>query len=230
MKARIRALAAALGLLLASNGAPCHAGSGPASANAINPFAPSLSEAPTPSPGLSLESSATEFEKTFPFEYGIALYRKPWSGFDKGDKIVVRAIRGNRDHIEVGGLYAVMGSYTLTSMDKALLGLFITTRNVGVVPYFRHQMSKISKGSGTFLLWYQMTVDGDPHVSFYPASKDSEAHGGVYFEETDSNRRYAQGSADNRAEPVFKYYLPKSGQVKIGQPIFMNFMDGQAPR
>jgi hypothetical protein len=134
----------------------------------VRATAPSLhtsDEAPTPLSDPSLETAAADLEKAFPFEYRIAPYLKPWSGFDRGDKIVIRAIRGNRFQLEVGGLYAVMGTYTLTSMDKAILGLFVTTYEAGVIPTFRHQMKKILKGKGTFLLWYVMTVDGDRKTS-----------------------------------------------------------------
>jgi|HubBroStandDraft_1064217.scaffolds.fasta_scaffold24956_3 hypothetical protein len=218
-----------VGVLIAWTSGPCRADPGNATAGASAPSPQASVEAPTQSSNLSLETAAADFERAFPFEYSIAPYQKPWSGFHGRDRIVIRAIRGNRAQIEAGGLYAVMGTYTLASMDKAVLGLFVTTDEPGITPTYRHQMKKIPKGNGSFLLWYVMTVDGDPHVSFYPASPGSEARGGVYFQDTSSSRHYASGNAKTpgAAEPVFKYYLPPSGHVTIGQPIFKNFLDEQ---
>jgi hypothetical protein len=226
-------LALALSLLLASASVPCRADAGTAVAKATEPMAPASGDAPGRSPGLSLESAAAEFETAFPFDFSIDVYQTGWSKFEKGDRIVIRAVRGNRAKVEVGGLYAVMGAYTLASMDTAVLGLFVTTaEGVGKTPIFRHQMHKVPKGSGTFLLWYTMTVDGAPHVSFYPVSRGSEARGGVYFQGTSFHRQFPAGSANTpaAADPVFKYYLPPSGNVRIGQPIFKNFIDSQAPQ
>jgi hypothetical protein len=220
-------------LLLASPAAPCRAYAGPTPANVLDSLPSPPDKAAGPSLRLSLETSAAGFEAAFPFEYAVATYQTQWSKFSKGDRIVIRAIRGNRAEFEVGGLYAVMGTYALASMKTAVLGLFTTTADdVGETPTFRHQMRKIPKGSGTFLLWCVMTVDGAPHVSFYPPSHGSESCGGVYFEETSFQQNDAAGKAHapSAAEPVFKFYLPREGNVKIGQPIFRNFVEGQAPQ
>ncbi|HEY1793526.1 MAG TPA: hypothetical protein VGG34_11460 [Opitutaceae bacterium] len=167
----------------------------------------------------------------FPFEYPVRTYQESWSEFDGGDKITIVAIRGNRPQIEVGGLYAVMGTFALSSMDKAILGLYVTGTG-GPARTFPSQRRKISKGGGTFLLWFLMSTEGEPHVSFYPAASGFESRGGTYFAKTWESRRFdpSHPNALGSAKPVFRFYLPKAGHVKIGRPVFKNFLDSEPPR
>src|SRR5579863_2121106 len=174
------------------------------------------------------ELSAEGLEKVYPNNFIFSVYSRPWSRFSPGDTILIRVIRGNSRGTQAGGLFAVMGSYTLSSMDHAILGLFETVRTYGSTPVFHSQWARISKGSGTFLLWYQMRSDGAPHVSFYPPGSGEEARGGVYFK-VEYYFPLVTRPAPNRPaipEPVFRLYLPPEGRVKIGKPIFRNFIDG----
>jgi hypothetical protein len=160
-------------------------------------------------------SSADGLERAFPNFFGFSVYPRPWSGFSSGDHIAIRVIRGNQRGTQAGGLYAVMGSYTLVSMDHAILGLFQTVPPQGPTPVFHSQWARISKGSGTFLLWYEKKFYGEPHVSFYPLEPGMEARGGVYFKVI--------------PQPVFRFFLPPRGRVEIGKPVFQNFIDGPPP-
>jgi hypothetical protein len=177
-------------------------------------------------------SSADGLERAFPNFFGFSVYPRPWSGFSSGDHIAIRVIRGNQRGTQAGGLYAVMGSYTLVSMDHAILGLFQTVPPQGPTPVFHSQWARISKGSGTFLLWYAKKFYGEPHVSFYPLEQGMEARGGVYFKVEYYLPQLTQKDPGGVTipQPVFRFFLPPRGRVEIGKPVFQNFIDGPPPR
>jgi beta-lactamase regulating signal transducer with metallopeptidase domain/biopolymer transport protein ExbD len=184
-------------------------------------------------PSQAADHTAAVFEKAFPYDIGFEDYQKPWSRFNSGDLITIRAIRGNRQQIEVGGSYAVLGTYTLSSMDEAMLGLFVTeevapgaqTHRTRVLP---GQHKKLEKGTGTFVLWFTMMADGAPHVSLYPTAPKSEQQGGVYFEQTSPRLSIAEGHDPGIGRPIFKHYLEKNAHVEIGDPIFKNFLGDES--
>jgi len=185
-----------------------------------------------PPPAPNSNPAAAVFEKAFPYSIGYTTYQKPWSGFSHGDLITIRAIRGNRPKIEVGGSYAVMGTYALSSIENAKLGLFVTTEAIPHVPTaptrVRHsQLKRLGQGSGTFVLWFTMAAAGDPHVSFYPTEPKAEQIGGVYFAQIPMREFVAAGHDPEIGRPIFKHYLDRNAQVEIGDPIFKNFIDDE---
>ncbi len=164
-----------------------------------------------------MNRAALDFEKAFPYLIGFEKYQKPWSAFANGDSIAIKAIRGNRQGVEIGGTYAVLGTYTLASMNEAALGLFTTIRRQAGMPSVTTpvrpgQMKHVHKGGGTFVLWYTVTLQGEPHVSFYPDYPHAPSRGGVYF----------------AAEPLFNAInAVKAGHVEIGEPVFKDYLDGE---
>lgn len=114
------------------------------------------------------------FGKPVPFEIGDV-------SFLPGDSITVERVlqeAAATNGQEGGGIFTVSGTYTLSSRDSAVLGLFITSP---------HQMSGVGssthvmKGTGAFTLRYAQTGLGHPHVSFYPDGAGGSSFGGVYF-------------------------------------------------
>jgi hypothetical protein len=99
-----------------------------------------------------------------------------------GDAIVITAVHGTSDKIEIGNTYQIDGAYTLASHDSASLDAYIT----GSKPNEPHreripgQAVTIYKGSGTFTLRLKVEDPGYPHVSFYPMG-NGESFGGEYF-------------------------------------------------
>lgn len=101
--------------------------------------------------------------------------------FAPGDNIVITSVRGDRQHIEVGGHYLLEGSYTLGSAESADLAWYSTSRGPsGSTPVSEDQHVKIIAGPGNFRLKKTMVDDGWLHVSFYV---EGHSHGGIYFGE-----------------------------------------------
>ncbi len=101
--------------------------------------------------------------------------------FAADDQITITSVRGDRQHLELGGSYLVEGYYTLASADSAELSLFCTSRGPsGPTPIQEAQRAKINKGSGSFQLQETLREDGWLHVSFYV---HGHSHGGIYFGE-----------------------------------------------
>jgi len=101
--------------------------------------------------------------------------------FAPGDRITIKSVRGNREHLEPGGRYVLEGSYTLASADSATLVFSCTTRGPsGSTPVTDSEHVQITKGSGNFHLEKTLLNDGWPHVSLYV---NGDSHGGIYFGE-----------------------------------------------
>ncbi len=99
-----------------------------------------------------------------------------------GDAIVVTAVRGPVDRIEVGRTYQIDGAYTLASHDAAELAAFVTGTEANephraILP---GQSIHITKGSGTFTVRLKVEDAGCPHVSFYPVGGGG-VFAGEYF-------------------------------------------------
>jgi hypothetical protein len=99
-----------------------------------------------------------------------------------GDAIVITAVHGTADKIEIGNTYQIDGAYTLASHDEANLDAFLTDTQPNephrqMIP---GQSLKIYKGSGTFTLRLKVEDPGCPHVSFYPTN-GGQSFGGEYF-------------------------------------------------
>jgi hypothetical protein len=102
------------------------------------------------------------------------------SEFTPGDSIAIQELRGSSDIIQRGGIYCVIGTYTLASEDQADLSFFATTTNRTPTPIDPQQTMRVAKGSGSFRLMKRMTEDGYLHVTFY-SRKNGQGFGGVYF-------------------------------------------------
>ena len=101
--------------------------------------------------------------------------------FKSGDSIVIDQVLATSPKLEVGAKVVVRGHYQLASSAKARLGLFVTHRSpAGADAFAPSQLAPAENANGSFELSCEITYDGDPHVSFYPAS-GGESFGGVYF-------------------------------------------------
>lgn len=112
--------------------------------------------------------------------------------FESGDDIRIEEVRGTAETMTAGNIYWIRGSYTLASRDRAGLSAYVTSNGSG--PSFGVQSTAIERGTGTFTLFLPMSVDGWPHVSFYPAGS-GESFGGNYFGTGDSVMKNWFGSA-----------------------------------
>lgn len=109
--------------------------------------------------------------------------------FRPGDSIEITEILGDRPRIEVGGTYTIIGKYTLSSQDRAMLHLFAIdgqTRS--------GQASAVQRGAGEFVRTFTYLEEGDLHLSFYPAGGGSSL-GGLYFA-AKSAAQQSQGPVD----------------------------------
>ena len=129
-----------------------------------------------PAPSVNAEAEAAE--TTYPYVIEV----EPGAiEFAPGDRIVITAMRGDRQHLELGGRYLLEGSYTLDSAASADLAWFVTSRvPSGGTPIADEEHMNISRGSGTFRLKKTVHHDGWLHISFYV---DGKSHGGIYFGE-----------------------------------------------
>jgi len=140
-------------------------------------FSPRASSAP---------NDATEFPYSIAVEVGAI-------EFAPGDGIVIAFLRGNRQHLEIGGRYLLEGTYTLSSEEKAKIGWSITTRGPSApTPVGAGENAVVTRGAGTFRLIKTFLSDGWPHVSF---NANQRSHGGVYFGEAGvENKRWSDFS------------------------------------
>jgi hypothetical protein len=115
-----------------------------------------------------------------PFEVGAF-------GFRAGDSITIDAVLGDRNAFEVGGRYLVKGTYELSSCDAARISAYVTNGEVSG----QRSSRKVSRGRGTFELEFTIEREGEPHVSFYPATS-GDVMGGIYF----GSRRALRTRAD----------------------------------
>ena len=101
--------------------------------------------------------------------------------FNSGDSIVIDEVLATSPKLEVGSKVVVRGHYRLASSGKARLGLFVTHLSpAGKDVTAPSQVARIEGASGSFELSCDITYEGSPHVSFYPAP-GGESFGGVYF-------------------------------------------------
>jgi len=120
------------------------------------------------------------------------------SDFAPGDRVVITSLRGNREHLEIGGRYTLDGSYTLASAGRADLAWFVTSHGpVDSTEVEDTEHISATKGSGTFHLEKTLHNDGWMHVSFYV---DGRSIGGVYFGE--------KGFEDSVLRKIFWSELP----------------------
>jgi hypothetical protein len=115
------------------------------------------------------------FPNVIPLELGT-------SAFATGDSIKITSLRGDRPHLEADGSYLVEGTYTLASVDKALLLFSCTSPSPsGPTPTLPEQEITVARGTGSFSLKHP-PCEGLYHVSFY-VDGENHSHGGVYFGE-----------------------------------------------
>ena len=98
----------------------------------------------------------------------------------RGDKIVIREVRGTRADFAVGSIYLVRGEYTLSSLDRALLVFSTTAKEPGEGCTKGNPRGRIeiTRGSGAFELASPIPYLGYPHIWFRVGD---ESAGGVYF-------------------------------------------------
>ena len=134
---------------------------------------------PAASPAAPVSSQQKPPESEFPYA---VRFEQGATKFLNGDKITILEVRGTAETFTPGNLYWIKGAYTLASHDGAMLAAYTTAREAknGFGPSLKFQTTTVKKGSGTFTLFFPMTCDGWPHVSFYPAGGGSD-FGGNYF-------------------------------------------------
>ena len=101
------------------------------------------------------------------------------SRFSAGDEIVITSVTGDHPDIQVGGIYLVEGTYTLASMDEAILGLSVPYRN-GSMPWAH---TSVSNGKGHFSLRIEIpNIQSfqSLHLAFYTANR-GYAGDGIHF-------------------------------------------------
>ena len=81
-----------------------------------------------------------------------------------------------------GNIYLIKGTYTLASLDKAMLAAYTTAMDAeNAKGYsFKAQTIVVDQKQGKFTLFLPMSCRGWPHVSFYPPDGGSD-FGGAYF-------------------------------------------------
>jgi hypothetical protein len=123
----------------------------------------------------------TKFPYRVPYEIGS-------SSLKSGDRIVIREIRGTRARFEEGGIYKVIGEYTLASAEEARLALSVTAvrRGDGCTSSNGRGTQRVVRGSGGFELAALIPYPGNPHLTFYIAGRNS---GGVYFGKPESSKQ-----------------------------------------
>jgi len=140
----------------------------------IVPFPPTATNRLLPN-----ATAESEFPYIIQVEFGA-------SEFAPGDEIVISSLRGNREHLEPDGRYALDGTYTLASSESADLAWFSTSRgSSGSTPVTDEEHVMVSRGSGKFHLEKTLLDDGWLHISFYV---NGHSHGGVYFGEKGSEK------------------------------------------
>ena len=104
--------------------------------------------------------------------------------FKTGDSIMIDQVLATSPNLAVGTKVVVRGHYQLASSSKARIGLFVTHRVQSPAdPSASSQIAAVENTSGSFEVSCEINYEGDPHVSFYPAS-GGESFGGVYFSVT----------------------------------------------
>jgi hypothetical protein len=161
------------------------------------------------SAGADATAEHSEFPYVIPPELGA-------SEFASGDGIVLRSMRGDREHLEAGGRYVLEGSYTLTSAESAELAWFSTSRGPsGSTPMTKEEHVRVGRGSGKFHLEKTLLDDGWLHVSFYISG---HSHGGVYFGEqgVDKTVLRQKGWSDLSSPPPSENAGQKSPPLETG--------------
>ncbi len=131
-------------------------------------------------------------EAEFPYAIDFVPYVAKWGRFAPGDDIAITEVRGDRKHIEPGGRYVVVGTYTLSSLSSAKLGLSITAlgpdgpgASSRVDP---EQRTMAVHGAHAFLLKETMDYPGSFHLAFWPP-EDGESISTIYFRESPESLR-----------------------------------------
>jgi hypothetical protein len=102
--------------------------------------------------------------------------------FKAGDSIVIDHVFATSPQLAIGTKVTVRGRYQLASAPKASLGLHLTHRAPADAANAsaKSQVQQVEHASGAFELSCEITYQGDPHISFYPAGGGA-SFGGVYF-------------------------------------------------
>lgn len=141
--------------------------------------------AQTPAPAAVVPALASPFER-YPHSIEFTTHIPRWGTFTPGDAITIEGVFSDREHIEVGGTYVVVGTYSLHSFRYAQLGLSTTVnRNPGDhrpenPAGYTH--TAISAGSRRFMMKIVLCEPGRMHVTFNPPG-GGESFSTVYFDE-----------------------------------------------
>ena len=101
--------------------------------------------------------------------------------FHDGDAITIQEVQSTSPNLRVGDKVVVRGQYRLSTQGKATLGLYAThAPTEGKEDYSPTQSLVITKGSGDFVLTYQLQYAGELHVTMYDTPLE-HPFGGVYF-------------------------------------------------
>lgn len=128
-------------------------------------------------------SLAADSPPAGPFPYSVP-FDLGKGQFAPGDNISIQTVRGTAATFQTNETYSVEGTYTLSSREEADLALFVTTRQDIRTKTDPRQIVRIKKGTGFFRLVQTLSVEGYPHVSFYPLPSGS-SFGGIYFGQGD---------------------------------------------
>jgi hypothetical protein len=140
--------------------------------------------------GMSPGCLTRSLEAQFPYAIDFTSYQANWGAFAPGDDITITAVRSDRPHLEAGGRYLVMGIGTLSSANRAKLGLSVTVPrdSPGMFTLIdKSQNPDVEAGTHDFALMMTMEFPGAPHVTMRP--DDGGAAGTIYFRETESHAK-----------------------------------------
>jgi hypothetical protein len=134
-----------------------------------------LGAKPQPATTTPPVTTAERTERALPFEQGR-------SEFLEGDDITITKVTGDTDEISVGHTYRIEGTYRLASHERAKLAVFTTAKRAtdGRQQTQKTQTTIVNRGSGKFTVLLPMSVEGWPHISFYPA-RGGDGFGCRYF-------------------------------------------------
>jgi beta-lactamase regulating signal transducer with metallopeptidase domain/biopolymer transport protein ExbD len=166
----------------------------------------------------SSEDSAGPMAADAGFAYDIDFvpFTPQWGQFSPGDSISIATVRGNREHLELGGRYLVEGTYTLASMRTAGLSISVTHSSIPAPGSHSlvdsEQGTTVASGSGRFSLKITMRYPGEFHVSFNPPG-GGQSHGTVYFGEI--RQANAETLGANIAKPTIVISIHNENFISV---------------
>jgi hypothetical protein len=121
------------------------------------------------------------------------------SHFLPDDNIIITEVRGTSARLVSGNIYCIRGAFSLASHDHAVIAAFVTGKSPNIsthTPTLQVQTASINKGDGYFTLYFPVSSDGFPHISFYPAG-GGESFGSLYFGTGNSIPKESPNTSDS---------------------------------